>query len=335
MNTGVGLLLLAAAMAGRPHWEPTAAAVDQYNLAVDALQAHALEPTETVLRTLLETSDPDCGRCQHTLAATLLRQGHPTEALDILSTLEVSHPQQAVVWSLAAVAALTDNDMVRAQQAAARAVELTPTDLATWHVLLQVVLAQAESEQIAQTLLNAATHLPTAEVACLQVSARLASKTHDDVGGLLASCITAQPTWRDPLSLAVAQATGDHTAVLQWAQSMRATPIIAKAEAAAALQRGDVNAAMEQVEQILARHPTDPDALLLRAWCWMLQGQHPQAEQDLVQLQHAEAVFYPGEDGHLLTLYSTTTIQQQAQALHVILLVNTQRVDAARALWDA
>ena len=41
MNTGVGLLLLAAAMAGRPHWEPTAAAVDQYNLAVDALQTES------------------------------------------------------------------------------------------------------------------------------------------------------------------------------------------------------------------------------------------------------------------------------------------------------
>ncbi|MFT4975355.1 MAG: putative Zn-dependent protease, partial [Myxococcota bacterium] len=327
----IGVLLAAR----RPRWEPRPSVVADYNLAVEALNALAFAPAEEVLRSVI-TADPDCGLCRQTLAIVLVRQDRPAEALQLLGPLSEQHPDRAAVFALSTIAALADQQPAQARSSAERAVALEPGDFGAQRGLLRALLASTELDAAAQAVTAASLHLSEPAAACLQAEVQLAALSLAGIRPLLEACATlGEPERVGEMALKLARAEGDLPAVLRLAREQRLGPLLGKAEAAEHLQAGELSQAMRLLDAELSRRPNDPDALLLRAWCWQALEQPAQAEEDLVRLLSLPAPFYVDEQGRVFTLHSRAALRRQALVLYVTLLVDSDRATEARRRLEA
>jgi len=321
--------------ARRPRWEPRPSVVADYNIAVEALNAYAFTPAEQVLRTVIE-QDPVCGLCKQTLAIILVRQERPEEALQVLRALAVSHPSRPEVFSLTSIAAIAAGLPDEARATSARAVALEPGSFRAQRSQLSALLIAEDIPAATAAVEAALGALTEPEGACLSAELRLATLELEAVRPLLSSCERlGDEVLIGEMHLKLARAEGDLSAVLRLASEQRLEPLLNKAEAAKLLHAGELRGAMARLDAELTRRPNDPDALLLRAWCWQALEQPAQAEQDLVRLLAQPSTVYADEQGRLFGVHSWQALRRQAIALYVSLLVDRQDPAEARRRLEA
>lgn len=329
----VYLFAISASLAARPHWEPYASEAQDYNLAVEALEACAFTPAEEVLREVIHRA-PNCGLCQQTLAIALIRQGRSEEALQLLRVLAKRHPERADVFSLMTIAARTANQPDTARAAAVQAVALQPAQLDAQRSLLGILLTESDPEAAQAMLATAADHLQPAAHACLRAELRLSRGQVDGVQSLLDTCVATYPALRDELALKQARAEGNLAAFQALVDAQNLVPLQAKSLAATYLEAGDPQAAVDALDEALQQRPSDLDALLLRAWCSWLLGNTEQAEQDLLRMLSQPPAAHADEQGRLFVEHNWQALRRQGLSLYVTLLADSQRTVEARRRLD-
>ncbi|MDG1483128.1 MAG: tetratricopeptide repeat protein [Myxococcota bacterium] len=325
------LLLLASALAGRPHWEPPSGLIEAYNVSITAINDDRIEEALGLIQPILD-EDPDCGRCQSTQAIALLRAGRPREAQSILEPLSLLHDRPEV-HTLRAVAAAALGEHERARDAAMRAVNQDPSSRPALRVLLSELLHLSEHVYAQRVLQLAHQHLDQPEAACLGVAYALSIDNLPGARGAMSQCLYASdPRLILEHQLLLARSEGDLSALSRYAEALGLVALKAKADAASSLQSGAIEAAGALLDGVLEENPDDADALLLRARCRQAEGKTNGALLDLDHLKSLTDAPHLLPDGSLRQLHSPTDLRAEAGALRVMLLIDEGRLADARII---
>ncbi len=309
------LTTLTPADAARAQWEPSQRHVETYNLGVEALNSGDLEAAEKAFKKVLRR-EPDCGMAQLGMSQVLMRQARNTEASEVLVKASALFPEQTTLLVHRSELAFITQDFPLAMVLSRKALEQEPRSIEALLTSFNVLLRTGAYDEAADLVLWGRKQHPSPPMDCLDIQLRIERDPTGDIGDLWPSCQQASEVWLvQNARLARAWALGDEGEQAAAARDMGAAAVAPLSSVNRALQDGDDERTLAELDAALEVSPQRPDVRLLRARLRHRTGDREGALEDLEAVVGADPWIDISERGTLSGIIRKSN-EQDLLAIH-------------------